>query len=134
MGQAQMSKNSVFWEVFQLEIHIKNYMLNFFHAKYLLKYSFLIMQQFDFIIFLFYKLFFNMVVKSKFHASWQCVIPFFYVGWKGVVEKGNNLLLSVASTSLISIPQLRLITLAMNVQFVHAPRIEGKKSRLSPSN
>ena len=48
MGQAQMSKNSGFWEILQLEIHSKNYMLNFFHAKYLLKYSFLKMQQFNF--------------------------------------------------------------------------------------
>ena len=31
-------------------------MLNFFHAKYLLKYSFLIMQQFNFIIFVFFKI------------------------------------------------------------------------------
>ena len=74
MGQAQIYKNSVFWEIVLLEIHSKNYMLNFFHAKYLLKYSFLIMQQFNFIIFLFFKLFFNMVVKTKFHASWQCVL------------------------------------------------------------
>ena len=74
MGQAQMSKNSGFWEILQLEMHSKNYMLNFFHAKYLLKYSFLMMQQFNFIIFMFFKFFFKMVVKTKFHASWQCVL------------------------------------------------------------
>ena len=74
MGQGQMSKNSVFWGILQLEIHSKNYMLNFFHAKNLLKYSFLIMQQFNFIIFLFFKFFFNMEGKTKFHASWQCVV------------------------------------------------------------
>ena len=69
-----MSKNSVFWEILQLGIHSKNYILNFFDAKYLIEYLFLIMQQFNFIIFLFYKLFFNMVVKTKFHASWHCVL------------------------------------------------------------
>ena len=74
MGQGQMSKNSVFWGILQLEIHSNNYMLNFFHAKYLLKYSFLSIQQFNFIIFLLFKLFFKVVVKTKFHASWQCVI------------------------------------------------------------
>ena len=52
-------------------------MLNFFHAKYLLKYSFLIMQQISFIIFLLFKLFFKMAVKTKFHASWQCVLSLF---------------------------------------------------------
>ena len=74
MGQAQMSKNSGFWEILQLEIHSKNYMLSFFHAKYLLKYSFLMIQKFNSIIFLFFKLFPKMVVKTKFHASWQCVL------------------------------------------------------------
>ena len=80
MGQAQMSKNSGFWEIWLLEIHSKNYMLNFFHAKYLLKYSFLLIQQLNFIIFLFFKLFFKMVVKTKFHASWHCVLCMLEIG------------------------------------------------------
>ena len=74
MGQAQMSKNSGFWEILQLEIHSKNYMLNFFHAKYLLKYSFLMIQQFEFIIFLYSKLLLKIVVNTLFHASWQCAV------------------------------------------------------------
>ena len=66
MGQAQMSKNSDFWEILQLEIRNKNYVLNFFHAKYLLKYSFLLIQQFNFIIFLFFELFFKWWWKPNF--------------------------------------------------------------------